>query len=361
MEVKSLYKLDSKGKPRILNYWTEGALICQSSGLLGGALVENKKEAKPKNVGKANETSPEKQAVLEVESKIKEKMNEGYCETIEECNASTLVLPMLAKDFKKIKSIDWVNAWSQPKFDGQRMLAIKNGNVITLMSRGGKEILTLDHIKEVMISNNLADGIYDGEAYCKHLGGFQEQMKAIKKVGPNTTSIQYHIYDAVLPLPFEDRHNFLIEQVEALKNDTLKSVITTKVDNKRQLDQMHALNLQLGYEGTMVRISGKSYEVDSRSDQLLKYKDFQDVQLVIKDVVPQDSRPEQGQFIFEWLGAKGHFMGDDVLGCGMKFSHEERVEFLLNKHNYIGQKVELRFFEYSNEGVPRFPVAISIL
>lgn len=361
MEVKSLYKLDSKGKTRILNYWTEGALICQSSGLLNGALVENKKEAKPKNVGKANETTGEEQAVLEIQSKIKEKINEGYCETINECFASKLVLPMLAKDFKKVGSIDWVNAWSQPKFDGQRVLATKTGDTVVLMSRGGKEIFTLDHIKKAMIIYNLPDGIYDGEAYCQNLGGFQQQMKAIKKVGPNTLDIQYHIYDAVLPLPFEERHAFLIEHVEMLDSDIIKSVTTMKVDSKEHLDRFHALNIKLGFEGTMVRISGKDYEIDSRSDQLLKYKDFQDIQLVIKDVIPQDSRPNQGQFIFEWLGAKGHPMGDDILGCGMKYSHEEREEFLVNKQKYIGEKVELRFFEYSSEGVPRFPVAISIL
>lgn len=48
---KTLYKLDSLGKTRVLNYWNEGNFMCQSSGILGGALVENKKEAKPKNVG----------------------------------------------------------------------------------------------------------------------------------------------------------------------------------------------------------------------------------------------------------------------------------------------------------------------
>jgi hypothetical protein len=42
----------------------------------------------------------------------------------------------------------------------------------------------------------------------------------------------------------------------------------------------------------------------------------------------------------------------------MKFSHEERELILTNKHEYIGQVAEIRFFEYSEEGIPRFPVCV---
>ncbi len=42
----------------------------------------------------------------------------------------------------------------------------------------------------------------------------------------------------------------------------------------------------------------------------------------------------------------------------MKFSHDFRKEFLLNKKDYIGKVAELRFFEFSDEGVPRFPVCV---
>jgi hypothetical protein len=42
----------------------------------------------------------------------------------------------------------------------------------------------------------------------------------------------------------------------------------------------------------------------------------------------------------------------------MKFSHDEREEFLANKINYIDKISEVRFFEYSDTGVPRFPVCV---
>ena len=44
----------------------------------------------------------------------------------------------------------------------------------------------------------------------------------------------------------------------------------------------------------------------------------------------------------------------------MKFSHAEREEILINKENYIGKTAEIRFFEYTEDGIPRFPVAVGI-
>ena len=48
----------------------------------------------------------------------------------------------------------------------------------------------------------------------------------------------------------------------------------------------------------------------------------------------------------------------DTFGCGMKFSHEAREEILANKEQYIGMMAEVRFFEYTDDGLPRFPVCV---
>jgi hypothetical protein len=42
----------------------------------------------------------------------------------------------------------------------------------------------------------------------------------------------------------------------------------------------------------------------------------------------------------------------------MKFSHFERKMILEMKHEYIGQMAEVRFFEYTDGGIPRFPVCV---
>ena len=122
------------------------------------------------------------------------------------------------------------------------------------------------------------------------------------------------------------------------------------------LKTAHKAYLKCGYEGTMIRRGNSIYKVNGRSSGLLKYKDFQDIALVIKDIVPCKVETEWGEPIFEWKGATSHRLGKDILGAGTKMSHDQRKDLLINKHKYIGKTAELRFFEYSNKGVPRFPI-----
>lgn len=209
---KTIYKLDSKSKLRFLTISTEGSEVVQISGLVGtDSPVENRSQCVGKNTGRANETTPEEQAVSEAQSKLKKKLEEGYYETQEEAQGGTLILPMLAKDFKKEEHKVRYPCFVQKKYDGMRMLAIKKDGVIKLISRKGKEITTLNHIKEQLEVDSIPDNIYDGEAYSLEIGTFQEQMKAIKKESENTPKIDFNIYDVVLNIPY-------VERLEILKN-----------------------------------------------------------------------------------------------------------------------------------------------
>lgn len=98
---KTVYKKDTSGKIRMLHVYTEGSTLIQESGLVDGEKVKHESVAKPKNIGKSNETTPEEQARLEAASKIETKMSTGYFNTIEEAENNEVILPMLAKDYKK--------------------------------------------------------------------------------------------------------------------------------------------------------------------------------------------------------------------------------------------------------------------
>ena len=45
-----------------------------------------------------------------------------------------------------------------------------------------------------------------------------------------------------------------------------------------------------------------------------------------------------------------------LASCGNFIPHEAREEILRNKHMYIGQTAEVRFFEFTDGGLPRFPI-----
>lgn len=195
------------------------------------------------------------------------------------------------------------------------------------------------------------------------LGGFQEQMKAIKKYTPGVSElIDYNIYDVIGDINFSSRYldffcgDWFDKLSISLQN--IHTVQTFKISSLTEIEDFHTTFIEDGYEGSIIRHGNKPYGIDKRCDSLLKYKEFMDVSLPIYDIIPSEQMPEWGQFIFYWKGAKGHPMGDDILGSGMKFSHKERKEFLKNKEKYIGKIVEIRYFELSNSGVPRFPISI---
>lgn len=359
---KTLYKKDSKDKIRIWRIRTDDSTIIQQSGILDGKLAENKKEAKAKNIGKINETTPVEQAKLELESEYKSKLDEGYVEDINNIN-NPVILPMLAKDFNKYKNkIDWNNCYIQPKLDGQRCLAfVKKDGSVKLISRDNKEIKNMDHIIK-QLSNIKKDIILDGELYNMDLGGFQEQMKAIKKYTPGVSElIDYNIYDIIDGSDFSGRFidyccGELSDKLESLSSIIL--VDTFQISSLKEIKEFHSTFIEEGYEGSIIRHGNKPYGINKRCDSLLKYKDFQDIALPIYDIIPSEQRPNWGQFVFYWKGASYYKDGDNLMSTGMKFSHEEREEFLKNKEKYIGKTVEIRYFELSDYGVPRFPISV---
>lgn len=345
---KRIYKKDSNENIRYLSISTEGNMIIQESGIVGtNSPVFNRSACEAKNVGKANSTTPEKQAVLEALSKITEKLRLGYFHSItdaEEKGGKDFLLPMLAKDYKKeLKKVVYP-CYVQPKLDGMRSLATEDDG---FMSRTGKSIDTLGHI----VLADLEDTVLDGELYA-HGVSFQENMKLIKKYRKDETEqVKYHVYDMVIDASFYDRHTMLVALVERMENPNIEIVPTYIVNNEAEMKEYHAQFVSQGYEGTMIRHSNEGYAVNKRSSQLLKYKDFIDEVYTVNEVWPSEARPEQG--VVECVTSEGI-----TFTCGMKFSHFDRKMILAMKEEYIGQKAEIRFFEYTNGGLPRFPVCV---
>jgi len=340
---KKIYKKDSKGKIRVLHVYTEGSILIQESGLVEGSLVKHVSTCTPKNIGKTNETTDIQQAVLEATSKVESKMSEGYFETIVQAKNNEVILPMLAKDYKKeIKGhIIEYPLYVQPKLDGMRALYKRS---VGFISRKGNEILTMGHIEKNIPDLNF---YLDGELYA-HGETFQENMRRIKKNrGEETEKVKYHVYDIVSDLPFIERFKLIKELVKQFP-DAIKAVPTFQVGSLESLKKLHAQFISEGYEGTIIRHGNAGYGINKRDGQLLKYKDFIDEACEVVDVIPSKKDPLQG--VVHCKNDKG------VFGCGMKFSHKEREDILANKDKYIGQTAEIRFFEYSENGIPRFPV-----
>lgn len=345
--MRIVYKKDTKKNVRFLTISTEGSILIQESGIVGtDSPIKHEKECTPKNVGKANATTGEEQAISQMNSLIEKKLKEGYFETKEEAKESEVILPMLAKVYEKeAKKIDWSNCYVQPKLDGMRCLDTVKGKI----SRKNTPIETMDHI--VVNRPGTSNIVVDGELYAEGLS-FQENMKLIKKLRPESKLIKHHIYDVISDLPFIDRYAIAMNVVQLSTNCEL--VPTHKVTSMEEVKEYHSKFLGEGYEGTMIRWGTEGYKVNGRSSNLLKYKDFIDKAYTIVDVLPSEADPEIGVIHCKLNKS------NETFGCGMKFSHLERKEILANKADYIGKTAEVRFFEFTDGGIPRFPVVYGI-
>ena len=355
---KTIYKKDQNENIRYITItaYLSGKLE-QESGIVGTEKpILHTKMCRGKNINRANETSPGEQSVKELESFVKEKCKKEYFLTVKEAEEGSIILPMLAHSYKDHKKkVDWTNAFVQPKLDGMR--AIGGGKRYPLISREGGLIKTLPHITEILKKIPLH---LDGELYAHGLS-FQENMSLIKDYQEGESEkVHYHVYDCIWSdTGFPGRYKALKTIVDGCK-DIHKGIIelvpTIKVKNEDELKAAHKKFLAEGYEGTILRWGDVEYKVNGRSQNLLKFKDFIDIALPILDIVPCSTRTEWGEPVFEWKGATNSRHGKDRLGAGTKYSHAQKKDLLINKDNYIGKIAEVRFFEYTDTGVPRFPV-----
>ena len=214
------------------------------------------------------------------------------------------------------------------------------------------------HIADELKS--LSDMVIDGELYA-HGKTFQENMKLIKKYrSGESEKVKFHVYDMVMDKPFAQRFARLATICGTIKFDHMKIVDTMRLVNPNGIKIVHEDYLRAGYEGSMIRWGDDGYKVNGRSDKLLKYKEFQDIAAEIIDIEPADARPEWGTPILKYTKKKMDGTYEIEFKAGVKLSHDERKDLLANKDQYIGQTAEIRFFEWTDDGQPRFPVMVGI-
>ena len=348
-----LYKQDSKGRLRIWKGWTEGPAYLLATGLIDGKMNESKPVVcVAKNVGRSNETTPEQQAILELESKYKKKLDEGYFKTLEEAENNKTVLPMLAYKYEEGR-VDWEKgAYVSKKLDGHRMLAHCNKDGVTLITRKGKEYTTLQHIKEDLKNVYFSYGEcwLDGEVYV-HGQTFQENTKLIKKYREGETDkLKYQVYDIVLSDKSVEEREAQLDII--FGNDTfnhVKHVEQIKINSEKEMLEKHNEFVKAGYEGIMIKVPNVGYQIDKRSHGLLKYKKFIDKEYQVVNIIPAPKRNSHGVAVLK------HEDGREFQ-ANLKDDWEAREELLTNKDNYIGKWATIVYFEETDSGLPRFPV-----
>ncbi|AMQ10593.1 ATP-dependent DNA ligase [Brazilian marseillevirus] len=405
--LPTLYSKAKTGKLMQWRVWTEGDEIIKEFGYKGGKLREVRTKAKPKNSGKTNGTTAEEQAVSEAKADWTKQLDKGYFADEEDEEASLFVsgvlqakeesggnnhnimdkkvsaprkdqkkifLPMLAEKYNELmapskgkrraQKFEYSKAsCAQPKLDGVRCVArIVDGNV-QLLSRKGKQILHLEHIRAEIseLLSGKEEMILDGELYF-HESDLPQNKKfelisgaarsTRNKPHPDELLVQYWVFDIAdtekiwfdrdyeLDLLFKDKEMEYIVRVE-----------TELVLCEEDMLEHHRRWTDEGFEGTILRDERLMYTPGKRSRLLLKYKDFCDSEYRIIGVLKSEGGTEDGAAIFALKTDNG-----TEFTCRPMGTIEERRKIYKNKKEYIGKLLTVKYQGISQDGVPRFPV-----
>ena len=402
-----LTDINKHGKNCFWEILVQDNMIFRKSYQEGGKIREFPEiVCKGKNIGRANETTDHEQALFESFSLWTKKQSTGY--SVEDSQSTALTtamttamttalttgqatkskktiidltqethLPMLANKYLDKKhnllNQDITQFGISKKLDGVRVIAkMDKMNNMHLYSRTGKPFSHLNRIREslqLLIRDN-PQIIIDGELYSHELpfNAISGAVRAKKSPSRHDDVIQLWIFDLIdmsnnnrQQMSYQDRMYFLkeLEQKYNLSSgsDNLKFVYYELGSNDEDVMKFHDQYVAEGFEGVMCRNVMAPYEFKVRSNNLLKFKAFEDSEFEIVGAKP-GAGTERGAIVFECTTDAGTF---DVRPRG---SIELRREMFKNKEKYIGKMLTVRYQATGDQsqesGIPRFPVGIDV-
>lgn len=343
----AIYKRDSAGKLRVWYVEQDAHQYRVHSGIEGGNLAAT---GWTQAVAASQATDIE-QAEFEIKAAYEHKLTREYHRTIEATDGGAhFFKPMLAKEFTGWQG----ECYAQPKLDGIRCIATAAG----LFSRQGKPITAVPHVHAQLAPLFAAQPglVLDGELYNHELkDDFNAIVSIVRKKDPSVEElelaearVQYHVYD-VPSDPNPHIGGKMVELHELVTEHNLGGAIelveTARVGSATQLDELYGRWLEAGYEGQMVRLPG-TYE-QKRSKLLLKRKEFQDAEFEVVAIEAGNGN---------WAGVAKRVScrlpDGRVFGAGIRGSRDRAAELLNEDHKVV----TVRFFAYTPDDVPRFPV-----
>jgi ATP-dependent DNA ligase len=377
--LQILYKRANTGKIQQWQIFIDGNAYYTIAGQVGGKLTQTKPSfAEAKNVGKANETTANEQALVEATAKWQHKLDHGYSKNQETVDSTGYEEPMLAHKFVDYADEVTYPNWVDDKLNGVRCKIKKNNPT----SRKNKPFNTIPHIvKELQPFYDQYPNLYlDGELFNPNLKNKQgridlgDMVKLIsvaikpKDVTPELLAkseklVQYHVYDGFGFNGITEETSF-IERRKAL-NKLLKGlkyvfvVKYTECKNRAEVDALLAQSKKEKREGIIIRWGDCAYEY-KRSKSLLKYKNWITEEFEIVEIQEGDA---------DWAGCAKRavfklpnpVMGRDgkpqsTFAAGIEGDRKRAQEWFKNRKEIVGKLGSVTFGEYSKYGVPLTPV-----
>mgnify|MGYP003634001163 FL=1 len=246
----------------------------------------------------------------------------------------------------------------QPKLDGVRCVIQYDNSEVKAYSRTGKEWKNIDHIlfnlKPWFILNPHV--ILDGELYNHDLkDDFETIISLVRRQKPDDIDmlesadlVQFHCYDIIDETKtFEERKTFITQAVP--RNHCIHHVSTLYCASDYDAKEMHKVNLECGFEGSILR-TNDTYAC-KRSHNLRKFKDFHDTEATITGWVEGKGKR---------IGTIGKFLAVDSEGNEFGMPVMDKFKYLQDNfklmQGYVGKTATFTYFERTKANSYRHPL-----
>ena len=361
----TLYKKTSSGKLVSWIISVTDNIITINWGEIGGKIqTKNDVIKEGKNLGRSNATTPAQQARREAQSRWDKQVKKGYVEDLEMAKAGQAsdmfgqgsIIPMKAHVYADHKDKIVFPCMVQPKLDGHRCTAMfdSKGNA-TLWSYKRIPIVSLPHIITYYNTLGIRDTTLDGELYNhEYHQKFESLTSFIKRDTPKKGHevVQHHVYDVVDFTLQNSAREAMRKALLVRVKHPIVSVDTFIAHSHEEVAKLLEQFVAAGYEGAIIRNMKGMYKADYRSYDVIKWKEFDDSEFTVVDVVEAEKEPGTGLFVFALPDI------DDTFTARWKAPVKKRQKLLENKDKYIGQSWTVRYKGFTAYKKPRHPVAI---
>lgn len=393
---KLLYKVSpSTGKTQIWKGFTDGDKICVTFGQKDGKMQTKVTQAKAKNIGRANATTPEQQAVVELEAMYEAQVNNKhyYYSEIEAIEANeNCLIPRKITNYKDRYDKMSETLLSSVKLNGSRACVI-NGKLYSKIGR--HEEVKVAHLREA-IELLGEDATFDAEVYgaglslqrirsawlkpvktdkeivkiakdkakkCKDTTKLVRVDDAINYLGYNPNEdaqlLKFNIFDIPTKetIPFTER----VKLMEELSNKVRGTVISGSIDflfpkeTHSHTERMELLKTvcDLGLEGLVHYEPDGMYEFGKRSTNTAKSKPRYDAEAKVVKV----TKDKNGEGLLHCIACDE--LDNVKFKCKMKVErrdgnrYERDYETMLN---LVGKWITFSYEELSEAGIATKPV-----
>lgn len=352
--MTTLYKQNKNGSIQSWSIETQThGVYTVTFGQLGGAMQTQSTQCSGKNIGKANETTPDQQAELEMQALITKKLKSGY--SYDQSAPVTVQLPMKVKCYQDQLNNVKFPCISQPKLNGVNGLYRRSGSTLTLYSRGGEVYPAIPHLEPLVhhVMNYLGCNELNGELYI-HRMPLQDIQSAVTKPNDKSHLLSFCVFDiSDSTATFEQR--FTAMQSCTLANFRGHSQVAIipgiMCHSHTALDIHYEDCMSQYFEGTVIKNLDGLYQHNIRSSDQFKYKKALSKEFLIAGF----ELDKRGHPVFHLFI---NFDSPKVFKAKPKGTHE----FLesINPQSYVGSWATIEYETLSKDNVPLKPIFIGL-